>query len=284
MYNNSKEIVINTFDSASQKFDEIGTPFFKHYGRILADFAEIKPDDNVLDIACGKGSAIFPISDKLSGEGKIYGIDISSNMIAECKKLMNHTNKNVHFLVMDAENLEFEDESFDKVICGFGLFFLPDIEKGLNEIKRVLKPDGLLTFSSWNKEYQMKWFVDILIKYNPDINKNKQVCEEKIKENDFDTIIGLEKMLKIGGFKKEQIIVENIDCYYNSPEEWIETKWHTAHRMFFEQLSKKDYAGLKDEIIDHLQDFKQDGKIKIEMSAFMTKASKATLNHQAGRF
>jgi ubiquinone/menaquinone biosynthesis C-methylase UbiE len=274
MFNNKKEIIAKTFDQASQKFDGIGTPFFKHYGKILADFAEIKQDDCVLDIACGKGAATFPVLDKLSGDGKIYGIDISPNMIAECKKLINHSSKNVHFLVMDAENIEFGDESFDKVICGFGLFFLPDIEKGINEIKRVLKPGGLLIFSSWNKNYQMKWLPDIIAKYIPDIIINNVVCEDKIHENDFKTIPGIEKILKITGFKKEQIIVENIDCFYKSEEEWIETRWHTAFRMYFEKLSKKNYASLKDEIIYNLQDYKYDGKIKIKMSAFITKASK----------
>ena len=56
--------------------------------------------------------------------------------------------ENVHFTVMDAEHLEFADQSFDKVLCSFGLFFLTDIEKGFSEIKRVLKSDGLLVFSS----------------------------------------------------------------------------------------------------------------------------------------
>jgi ubiquinone/menaquinone biosynthesis C-methylase UbiE len=284
MYNNNKEIVIKTFDSASQKFDEIGTPFFRHYGKILANFAEIKPDDCVLDIACGKGATTFPVSEKLSAEGKIYAIDISPNMIAECKKLINHYNKNVHFLVMDAENLKFANESFDKVICGFGLFFLPDIEKGLSEIRRVLKPGGSLVFSSWNKEYRLKWLVDVLTKFIPDLKNNHIGSKDIIGEFDFETITGIEKILEKGEYRKEKIIVENIDCYYNSPEEWIETRWHTAFRMFFEKLSKKDYSSMKDEIIDHLQDYKHDGKIKIEMSAFMTKASKPNLNHKARRF
>lgn len=74
-------------------------------------------------------------------------------------------------------------------------------------------------------------------------------------------------------FQKEQIVVENIDCYYSSEEEWIECYWNTGYRIYFEQLSEKDFARMKDEIFDYLQIFKENGKIKITMSAFITKAT-----------
>jgi O-methyltransferase/aklanonic acid methyltransferase len=275
IFNNNKEIVRKTFDKAAQRFDEIGTPFFKYYGKFLADISEIKPDDIILDIACGKGATTFPVSKKLSAKGMIYAIDISPKMIEKCnvkrKKLGIH---NIDFRIMDAENLNFPNESIDKVISGFGLFFFPDPERGLKEIKRVLKPGGLLVFSSWNNHYQLNWQNEIISKYFPIINKSVPINHEKINEIDFRTIPGLEKILKIGGFKKEQILTKNLDCYYNNEEEWLETKWHTAFRMYFEQLSKNDYTSLKDEIIQKLHSYKKNGKIKITTSAFFTQATK----------
>jgi O-methyltransferase/aklanonic acid methyltransferase len=274
MYFNSKEIIKRTFDESAKKFDEIGTPFFKYYGKIMADLSEIRHDDSILDIACGKGATAFPILEKLSNKGKIYGIDISSKMIEECKKqLKDMSVHNIDFLVMDAECLEFADESIDKVLSGFGLFFLSDIEKGLKEIRRVLKPNGLLVFSSWNNDYQLKWLNETISKYVPDIIKNIQVNDEKIHESDFRTPQGIEKILEISGFKKEQILIENIDCYYDNEEEWIETRWHTAYRMYFEQLSEKDYLDLKNKLIQNLSNYKENGKLKITMSALITKAT-----------
>jgi ubiquinone/menaquinone biosynthesis C-methylase UbiE len=274
MFNNNKEIVTKTFDEASQKFDKIGTPFFKHYGEVLVDFSGVGKDDCILDIACGTGTVTFPVSNLLSPNGTIHAIDISSKMVEECKRQLNYADhQNVHFRVMDAEHLEFADHSFDKVLCSFGLFFLTDIEQGLREIKRVLKPGGKLVFSSWNKEYQLKWMFDILAKYIPGIAKKAPVLDDKVDERDFQTIAGIEKILRIAGFQKEQIIVENIDCYYASEEEWIESRWHTGFRMYFEQLPENEFAQMKTEITDKLQACKENGKVKITKSAFITKAT-----------
>jgi SAM-dependent methyltransferase len=195
-------------------------------------------------------------------------------MVEECKRQMDqHDRKNIHFSIMDAEYLEFADCSFDKVLCSFGLFFLTDMEQGFREIKRVLKPGGILVFSSWNKDCQLKWLFEILAKYFPDMAKSNLVLEDQIAEHDFQTIAGIEKILSIIGFHKEQIIDENIDCYYDSEDEWIESRWHTGFRMYFEQLSEKDYATMKVEIIQCLHGCKENGKVKITQSAFITKAT-----------
>jgi ubiquinone/menaquinone biosynthesis C-methylase UbiE len=273
-FNSKKEIVTNTFDEASHKFDKIGTPFFKHYGEVMVGFSGIKPDDCILDIACGTGTVTFPVAAQLSEKGSIHGVDISSKMVEQCKLQMDHAkHRNVRFSVMDAEHLEFDDCTFDKVLCSFGLFFLTDIEQGLREIKRVLKPGGQLVFSSWNREYQLKWLTEILAKYIPALAKSKTVFEDKIDESDFTSIEGIGKILRISGFQKQQIIVENIDCYYDSEEEWIESRWHNGFRMYFNQLSEKDFGQVKEEIYENLQVYKENGQVKITQSAFITKAT-----------
>lgn len=274
MIDSKKKIVTKTFDDASQKFDKVGTPFFKHYGKVLVGFSGVEKDDCILDIACGTGTVTLPVSNLLPGNGLVYGIDISSKMVEECTRQMDRANhQNVSFRVMDAEHLEFADGMFDKVLCSFGLFFLSDIEQGFREIKRVLKPGGKLVFSSWNKDYQLKWLIDIIVKYIPGAAKTNPVLDDKIDERDFTTLEGIEKVLNIGGFQKEEIIVENIDCYYASEEEWIESRWHTGYRMYFEQLSADDFASMKAELIENLQAYKVNGKIKITQSAFITKAT-----------
>lgn len=275
MFSNNKETIRKTFNASAQKFDEIGTPFFRHFDKIVADVSEIKPDDTVLDIACGKGATTFPIAEKLSGNGRIYAIDFSVNMIEECNKYLKKSNiHNIEFMEMDAEDLKFPDNSMDKVVSGFGLFFLPDIEKGLSEIRRVLKPGGLLVFSSWNNEYQLKWYMEIISGYIPDINRNLQKQNEIISDKDFRTLEGLDKILKLSHFKKEKILTEEIDCFYSSEEEWINTRWYTAHRMFLEQLPAEVYTQLKIEIKKRLQNYKENGNIKITQGALITKATK----------
>lgn len=270
-----KKIVTAAFNSGAEKFDEIGPPFFSYYGEIIAKAAKIKPGDIILDVACGKGAVTFPVAEELNNDGKVFGIDISENMIKECKKrsIANKTDKPV-FMVMDAENLKFENETFDKVLCGFGLFFLPDIEKGLSEIKRVLKKDGTLIFSSWNNEYQLTWLIEILAEYLPDLKNPLKPDHDRIHESDFRTITGIEKILGISGFKKVEILTENIDCYYKNEEEWIKSRWNSGTRMFFERLTENQLNTAMEKIKKSLGNHKDRSQIKITMSAFITKACK----------
>ena len=59
--------------------------------------------------------------------------------------------ENAEALVGDAESLPFQDETFEAVICGFGLFFFPDADRALGEIRRVLRPGGQLALSTFTR-------------------------------------------------------------------------------------------------------------------------------------
>lgn len=73
----------------------------------------------------------------------VIGIDISAGMLEKARKKARGM-KNVTFLLMDAENLEFPDNSFDYVVTTFVLCSIPDPVKALKEMRRVLKPSGEL--------------------------------------------------------------------------------------------------------------------------------------------
>ncbi|MHC1572714.1 MAG: class I SAM-dependent methyltransferase [Methanosarcinales archaeon] len=103
---------------------------------------------NVLDVGCGTGT----ISLLLSEIGHIVtGIDISEGMLQKAKEKANILNLSINFRIGDAENLPFEDESFDVVINRHLLWTLPDPERAIFEWRRVLKSEGKLIIidGSW---------------------------------------------------------------------------------------------------------------------------------------
>lgn len=97
-------------------------------------------EKKVLDYCCGNGEVSIFLA---KNNAEVTGIDISPVSIENCKKnaIREGVDKNTNFLVMDAENLEFEDNYFDFIICSGVLHHL-DIKKSYPELARVLKPDG----------------------------------------------------------------------------------------------------------------------------------------------
>ena len=96
-----------------------------------------QPVVNVLDVACGTGDMCVEL---LKRGCTVTGVDLSEEMLAIAK--VKGERSKVKVEVADAENLPFEEESFDGVTCAFGVRNFVHLEKGLSEMLRVLKPGG----------------------------------------------------------------------------------------------------------------------------------------------
>lgn len=128
-----------------QRFAKFYSPFMekgngKLYDEICAEIsAKLHPDMTVLELACGSGQITF----RLAGKVKRWdATDFSPNMIAEARK--QFVPANLHLSVQDATNLPYEDESFDAVVIANALHIMPEPDKAMAEICRVLKPGGML--------------------------------------------------------------------------------------------------------------------------------------------
>ena len=268
-----KQSVKTAFDQSAQKFGEIGPAYFKFYGGLLADVADVQPGDHVLDIACGRGAVTFPIAEKLNGSGFVTGIDISGGMInASCNLANNKKLQNIDFKIIDAEHLDFPDHSFNIVTSGFGLFFLPDIKKGFAEVKRVLKPDGKLLFTSWATPYQKEIAIEIVTKVigqdvSDYINNSSAISPESFRSE-----AGLELVLEQAGLKKISITRESYLCKYRSEDEWYDARMHSANRIFFEKVPVELQPQLKRVMYEVLSRYRTAEGIMIPISAFITSA------------
>lgn len=114
-------------------------------GRARAiELAAARPGMRVLDIACGPGNLSRRLAASVSPGGEVVGIDLAPGMIelARAARIPN-----ARFEVMDMEELEFDDASFDLAVCGHGLQFAPDLPRALHEARRILKAGGRLVAS-----------------------------------------------------------------------------------------------------------------------------------------
>ncbi|WP_346862904.1 bifunctional demethylmenaquinone methyltransferase/2-methoxy-6-polyprenyl-1,4-benzoquinol methylase UbiE [uncultured Draconibacterium sp.] len=105
----------------------------------------------ILDIATGTGDFALAAS-KIPGT-QITGIDISEGMLSVARKKISKKNlkERIVFQKADSENLPFESETFDAAIVGFGVRNFENLEKGLAEIRRVIKPGGVFFVLEFSK-------------------------------------------------------------------------------------------------------------------------------------
>ena len=99
----------------------------------------LKSDMNVLELACVTGQLSFPLSDCTNSW---TATDFSENMIKQAKR--RGTTEKLSFCVADATALSYENENFDCVVISNALHIMPEPEKAMQEIRRVLKKDGIL--------------------------------------------------------------------------------------------------------------------------------------------
>lgn len=144
-----KQAVAGIFHRASSTYGQIGPGFFAHFGHRLVVNAGLPLNARVLDVACGRGAVLFPAAEAVGPDGSVIGIDLAEGMVKETTHwAVKRGLSNVAIRQMDAEHLDFPDSSFDSVLCGFALFFFPQLERALAEFRRVLKPGGHIAVST----------------------------------------------------------------------------------------------------------------------------------------
>jgi demethylmenaquinone methyltransferase/2-methoxy-6-polyprenyl-1,4-benzoquinol methylase len=143
-----KKQVEQMFDTISGNYDDLNRVIslgsdVKWRRKVVRLIADTNPD-SILDIATGTGDLAlkFAMATKAT---RIVGLDLSEGMLSEAKKKASGSplTEKIEFIRGDSEALPFETDSFDAISVSFGIRNFEDLEKGLSEIHRVLKPKGL---------------------------------------------------------------------------------------------------------------------------------------------
>jgi SAM-dependent methyltransferase len=101
-----------------------------------------------LEIACGTGRVTRHLRTVIPSASKLIASDISPDMLAVAKEKLKTAN--IDWQIIDAQELPFDDNSIDLVVCCFGYMFVRDKVKAFSEVYRVLKPGGVFLFSTWD--------------------------------------------------------------------------------------------------------------------------------------
>ena len=247
----SKQRIGGIFGRAAPTYEQVGPQFFSHFGKRLVDIAKISPGSKVLDVATGRGALLFPAAEAVGQSGQVVGIDFAETMLQETTKELSRRkmSPNIDVRQMDAEDLQFPDESFDYLLCGFAIFFFPQLNRAMSEFRRVLKSNGRICISTWDKLFDERWswFDDIVKDHLPPESESTQPEESNSTPQPvFDTQEGLESILASAGFENIQIFSEEEEFVYSTNEEYWLTLWSHGVRGLLERMEQaKGKEGLE---------------------------------------
>ncbi len=230
-----KQKVAAGFNLASAGYDRQAVRFLALTARTLVEITAIRSNETILDVATGTGHSAIAISTFVGINGRVVGIDLSPDMLEVARQSITTSLDNIQLQLGDAENLSFEDESFDKVVCASGIFFLPNMLAGLQEWLRVTKPGGVVAFSSFGETA-----------FNP----MREMYANRIQNNygvvlppsgglqRLNTIQKCQDLMQQAGFclKDVEIHTEQLGYYLQNVDEWWDIVWHTGFRHSVSQI------------------------------------------------
>jgi len=163
----------NIFDSCSYEYDEwYKTDMGAFVDKVETEAAFLllnpKEDEKILDIGCGTGNFSLKLA---SLECDVAGIDVSEKMLEVAKKKASETGYDICFKNMSGNLMNFNDDTFDKIICMAVFEFVENPEELYSNMLRVLKPNGTIVIGTiqkgglWEKLYSSEAFKDTIYSY-----------------------------------------------------------------------------------------------------------------------
>jgi SAM-dependent methyltransferase len=214
-----KQVVAEAFGAAAATYGVTGPDFFWPLGRELVTAAGVGPGELVLDVACGTGALSSAAAD---AGARAVAVDLAPGMVEVARA------NGVDARVMDAETLDFPDGSFDHVVCGFAIFFLPDPERALSEWRRVLRPGGGLAFSTFvRRDPRWAWVAELL----PERVRPRPAPDR------FDSEPELAGLVESAGFADVRFERASYELRFADADEWWAWSWSHGHRRVLGRLT-----------------------------------------------
>jgi ubiquinone/menaquinone biosynthesis C-methylase UbiE len=224
-----------TFNAASDRYDHPANSYWDRFGRGTVERLGLEPEARVLDVCCGSGASALPAAEQVGPKGSVLGIDLAVDLLGLAfHKARARGLDNVVWRVGDLLDLDLPDEHYDAVVCGFGVFFIPDMAAAVRELWRMVRPGGKLALTTWGPrlfEPANAAFWGTIRDARPDlykfVNPWDRICHPP----------GLHALMEQAGVPNVLIDVECGRHAVESPEAWWTIVLGSHYRGVIEQLA-----------------------------------------------
>ena len=259
-----KRAIANLYSRRSGTYDN--SEWHDRMARRLVDYARITADSAVLDIATGTGMVAFYAAAKVGTHGSVIGIDISEGMIEVANsKLKVSEMPNVRFALGDGEALDFEEDSFDYILCSSAFIWMSDIESALAHWRTRLKGGGKVGFHAFSDTAFVAGVTaqSVLQKYGISYLMSKPTGSvDKCKE-----------LMKRAGYRNIEILVDSNGSYINLADAkglWV-TASHPAPGQYphpMAAMSPEQLSGARADFERELEKLNSEHGIWNDMTTF----------------
>jgi len=247
----AKKKAATTYNAAADYYDHPANTFWERYGRRTVERLGLTAGARVLDVCCGSGASAIPAAKIVGPSGSVTGVDLAENLLELARgKAKQQGLENIDFQSGDMTRLPFADDTFDVVVCVFGIFFVPDMESALRELKRVLRTGGKLAITTWGPRFfepANTAFWNSVRNARPDLYKGfnpwDRICE----------VDDLRTLLETAGFKESDVKAESGSQPVDSPDDWWAMIMGSGYRGTVEQLDANAREAVRQQNLDFIQ-------------------------------
>jgi ubiquinone/menaquinone biosynthesis C-methylase UbiE len=224
-----------------------------------------KPGDTILDVAAGVGDTGFAAAEKIAPEGRLISTDFSSGMVDAARKRADELGvTNAEFKQLDAEKMDLEDDSVDRVLSRWGYMLMADPAAALEETNRVLRPDGRLVFAVWASADKNLWAATPAIVL---VERGAMPPPEPGAPGIFALADQnrIRELVTAAGFADPKI--EEVPFMFKYDE--LETHWRATNELAgpiaaaIAQLSPDDQQAVREEVASRMEHFRKNGGYEV---------------------
>ena len=141
--------VANLFDDGAEHFERFAPALWNTMGHAVVAAADLHIGQSVLDACCGSGASTIPAAQVVGPDARVDAVDLSSGLLAlAAAKASALGLDSVNFTKADV-SVWAAEQTYDAVLCCYGLFFLPDMAAGARHLASQLRSGGKLAISTW---------------------------------------------------------------------------------------------------------------------------------------